>query len=219
MLDSLGQIYGGFSRLEADHVARWATETGRFLDKPEDPQEGQWDEVVRETFLDARALHRIVGSTPNGLRELLEFAELYWSDVVRSYALTAYEGVEWISYCLMMLLRDPIEFGVRGPVEFRPDEDRRFRDVRGWYKAIRDHLQKDIEWEERFLTGNAARTSSGDIILPRPEDVTNLMQQAYAELYRLDERDVMIQKIMKLLPNLGKQELAALYTLLWSIKN
>lgn len=45
------------------------------------------------------------------------------------------------------------------------------------------------------------------------------MQQAYAELYRLDERDVMIQKIMKLLPNLGKQELAALYTLLWSIKN
>ncbi len=76
-------------------MARWVTETGRFLDKPEDPQEGQWDKVVRETFLDARALHRIVGSTPNGLRELLEFAELYWSDVVRSYALTAYEGVEF----------------------------------------------------------------------------------------------------------------------------
>lgn len=62
------------------------------------------------------------------------------------------------------------------------------------YKAIRDHFAEGYRVGRAISNRECRGDQLGDIILPRPEDVTNLMQQAYAELYRLDERDVMKQK-------------------------
>jgi len=201
----LGELYGGYSRLGPDHVSQWVVETHRII-RHHTGSPPNWNTAVEETFRHSQDLFWVVGATPQGQRDLLELAEIYWVQGARSASLMPFEGSEWVAYCVMMALRDPLLFSPEWPTEKRQHFER-------LYRGVADRIQLEKEWAEAYKAGSPKHTTSGVPITPQPNDVISLLQTAFQELYELDPYEQWIQQILHYLPTLSNDAIRAILVL------